>query len=189
MRCIIAVAIGLLSSQARAESLHLSDGDSFTLGAARYRLHGIDAPELHQECYDPAGAAWPCGRHARSELRRIIGTEAVVCKTQSVDRFGRNVATCTAGGRDIAEEMVRAGYATAHALRGGVNPYGSAERKARLERRGIWAGRFDPPHEWRRKHPREEDEGDLVAAREWLRQNAATLWRALARWREALFGR
>src|SRR5690349_7038050 len=78
--------------------VHLSDGDSFALGGERYRLYGIDAPELHQECTDARGNSWPCGTRARSELRRIIGTHPVQCRTLSTDRYGRNVAVCHAGG-------------------------------------------------------------------------------------------
>ena len=46
------------------------DGDSLRKAGQEYRLHGIDAPELHQECSDGDGHPYPCGRLARDELRR-----------------------------------------------------------------------------------------------------------------------
>ena len=35
-------------------------------------------------------------------MRRIIGTHPVQCRTQSTDRYGRNIAVCHVAGRDLA---------------------------------------------------------------------------------------
>ncbi len=162
------VAAVLAPALAWAEPVQLSDGDSFRLGDHRYRLQGIDAPELHQDCKDAHGNNWPCGRRARSELRRLIGTHPVECKAVTVDRFGRILANCTAGGKNLAEEMVRSGYATVFARSGFASPYQQAEAEAKAERRGIWAGSFDVPSDWRRSHPREDEPGGGWSARDWL---------------------
>lgn len=163
-------AAALLPCAAQADPVQLSDGDSFRLGDMRYRLHGIDAPELHQDCKDAQGKDWPCGIKARSELRRLIGTYPVECKAVTVDRFGRVVATCTAGGKDLAEEMVRSGYATVFTRPGFSSPYDKAQAQARTEKRGIWAGSFDVPSDWRRANPREDAPTGGLNARDWVYQ-------------------
>jgi endonuclease YncB( thermonuclease family) len=183
----IAPAIG----QQGPQPVRLSDGDSFSLGRERYRLQGIDAPELHQECNDSSGRAWPCGTRARSELRRIIGTNPVQCRTLSTDRYGRNIAVCEAGGRDLAEEMVRAGFATVIERRSVSGRYRDAQAKARADKRGIWAGTFDTPSDWRRSNPRVDDSRapSSPTRRDWLADKAAELWQALMEWIRPLFGR
>jgi endonuclease YncB( thermonuclease family) len=170
---LTAVIIAAVPALAQAEPVQLSDGDSFRLGDHRYRLHGIDAPELHQDCKDVSGKDWPCGVRARSELRRLIGTHPVECKAVTIDRFGRIVATCTAGGKDLSEEMVRSGFATVFTRPGFSSPYDKAQAEARAEKRGIWAGSFDVPSDWRRANPREAELPSGATAREWLHQVVA----------------
>jgi endonuclease YncB( thermonuclease family) len=190
---VVAAALVLTAPIARAESqaVRLADGDSFSLGRERYRLYGIDAPELHQDCTDPAGRTWPCGIRARTELRRIIGTHPVQCRTVSTDRFGRSIAVCHAGGRDIAEEMVRAGFATTIERRGSSNAYVTAQAEARDDKRGIWAGRFDMPGEWRRANPRGDDRAppSPPSPRDWLARKGAELWQIVSDWVTQTFGR
>src|SRR5690349_2997653 len=115
MRIVIAVLLAIaFSEDAQAASISVADGDSFRMNGTRYRLQDIDAPELHQTCKDAAGREWPCGRRARDELRKILTRDRVDCRTITKDRFGRVVATCSVGGRDVGEAMVRGGWATAY---------------------------------------------------------------------------
>ncbi len=188
----VSVVLALImpaAGQRGPQPVHLSDGDSFSLGRERYRLQGIDAPELHQECKDTSGRPWPCGIRARSELRRIIGTDPVQCRVVSTDRYGRNIAVCEAGGRDLAEEMVRAGFATVLERRGS-SPYRSAQAEARADKRGIWAGSFETPGDWRRSNPRSGDDAAPLSPtpRDWLANKAAELWQALMDWLRPFFG-
>ena len=191
---VIAAAVVLTAPvdvRAEPQLVRLADGDSFSLGRERYRLYGIDAPELHQECTDSRGQTWPCGTRARSELRRIIATHPVQCRTVSTDRYGRNIAVCHAGGRDLAEEMVRAGFATAIERRGFTNPYDTAQVDARGDKRGIWAGRFDMPGEWRRANPRGDDgtPSPSPTPRDWLARKGAELWQTVSDWVKQTLGR
>lgn len=188
----IATAVALAApsrAQTGSHSIRLADGDSFSLGHERYRLYGIDAPELHQECTDAAGRTWTCGIRARSELRRIIGTHPVQCRTVSTDRYGRNVAVCHAGGRDLAEEMVRAGFATVLERRGFPNPYEAVQAQARADKRGLWAGSFDTPSDWRRANPRDDTTAPPPTPRDWLARKGAEIWQALSEWARTAFGR
>jgi endonuclease YncB( thermonuclease family) len=164
---------------ANANSIRVADGDTIEIGSERYRLQDVDAPELHQTCRDDAGREWPCGRRARDELRWLISAEYVRCTPVTRDRFGRIVAVCEVGGRDLGEALVRAGLATAYRGRGHVR-YREAEDEARREKRGIWAGTFEHPRDWRSEHPREETTyrpGDILprSLQDWLRAAAAAL--------------
>ncbi|MEP9353940.1 hypothetical protein ABLE93_10120 [Xanthobacter sp. KR7-65] len=51
---------------------------------------------------------------------------------------------------DLADRMVRAGLALAY-LR---HDHDAAEAEARAARRGIWAGGFEAPADYRAAHPR-----------------------------------
>jgi endonuclease YncB( thermonuclease family) len=184
------IGVAFAQGQAGPLPVRLSDGDSFVLGNERYRLYGIDAPELHQQCTDAAGKSWPCGMRARSELRRIIGTSPLQCRKLSVDRYGRHIAVCHAQGRDIAAEMVRAGFAITLEGRGRARTYEDAQADARAAKRGIWAGHFDPPNAWRRANPRDSDAGQRAETPlEWLQRKAISLWQLLESWLRSLFSR
>ncbi len=128
--------------------IRVIDGDSLLVDGREVRLHGIDAVELHQTCREPAGREWPCGRLARAHLRKLVRDRSLTCRTIDEDRYGRIVARCvTDEGMDVAERMVRDGWAVAYVRHSPA--YVMAERDARDARRGIWAGRFTPPEEWR----------------------------------------
>lgn len=123
----------------------LIDGDSFFVRGHEVRLEGIDAPEGRQTCR-LGGRDWPCGEVARRELRRLIAGRPVECAVHSTDRFGRLLATCKAGGDALNSGMVSAGHAVA------FGRFEAEERAARNEQRGLWAGEFERPSEWRRKN-------------------------------------
>lgn len=172
---------------ASASALRVADGDTFEIAGQRFRLQDIDAPELHQNCRDAAGREWACGRQARNELRRLIGGNAVNCTPAARDRFGRTIATCEAGGQDLGEAMVRAGYATAYKGRGFVSRYGEAEAQARREKRGMWSGSFERPRDWRSEHPRDDwrmrDTPAVPdAVRSWFSRLSETMRRGWSQW-------
>jgi len=121
------------------------DGDSLALDKRRLRLKGIDAPELKQRCRKD-GYDYGCGVEAASFLRGLVGNLAVECKGEGIDRYGRDLVRCKAGGVDLNETMVRSGHAVA------FGDYRLAEVEARTERAGLWAGEFDPPKQWRAVH-------------------------------------
>lgn len=123
------------------------DGDSLRKGAQDYRLHGIDAPELHQTCGGADGRDYPCGHMARDELRRLVGNTALDCAVRDTDRYGRQVVTCRAGKMDVNAEMVKRGWAIAYRRHG--TAYAGEEKEARAAKRGLWAGHFEMPERWR----------------------------------------
>jgi endonuclease YncB( thermonuclease family) len=127
------------------------DGDSLVIGRRRIRLQGIDAPERGQSCGE-AHATWPCGLVAEEHLGRLIAGAQVACDYFRRDRYGRYIARCEAGERELNAAMVRDGMAVS--LDG---HYTNEEREARAARPGIWRGPFTRPAVWRRQHPRDQD--------------------------------
>jgi len=127
------------------------DGDTLVVHGEHIRLHGIDAPEREQMCSHANGALYSCGWSAAARLRQEIGNGTVDCVAHNLDIYGRQVATCMVNGRDLAEAMVRSGWAL-DAPRYSGGKYLAAETEARLGKRGLWAGQFEPPWTWRRQH-------------------------------------
>ena len=128
------------------------DGDSLELAGHRVRLFGIDAPEGRQDCRDARGRVYACGRDARDALAQAIGGQSVSC-TPVGESYNRDVAVCTANGRDLSEAMVRSGHAL-ELRQHSRGRYSDAEREARNARRGLWAGDFERPSQWRQEHMR-----------------------------------
>ncbi|MFJ1291200.1 thermonuclease family protein [Paracoccus yeei] len=81
------------------------DGDTLRLDSPgkdlRLRLWGINAPE----------AKAPGGVEASRALARLVENRVLACDLMDVDRYGRPVVRCEAGGRDLACDMVRMGHA------------------------------------------------------------------------------
>ena len=123
------------------------DGDTIEIGAVRVRLHGVDAPESAQSCL-AGGERWPCGQRATRALAGQIGGRTVACSERARDRYGRIVAGCRHGGRDVNAWLVDRGWALAY--RRYSRAYVNEESSARAARKGIWRGEFVPPWDWRR---------------------------------------
>jgi endonuclease YncB( thermonuclease family) len=125
------------------------DGDSLREGNTEIRLFGIDAPEYHQLCNDFRGTPFPCGRRAAEELRNLIKQGHIICKSLERDRYGRSVSRCQTGATDINFEMVKRGWALAYVQYG--TDYVAAETEARQAKRGLWAGTFNDPADFRKQ--------------------------------------
>lgn len=122
------------------------DGDTLAIGGQKVRLHGVDAPELDQTC-TTAGREWPCGAFARDLLADLVGRARLSCGVQDTDRYGRAVAVCMDGSRDINAALVRAGGAVAYTRYS--DRYVPAERAAKAEGLGIWSGTMERPEAYR----------------------------------------
>lgn len=148
----------------QGDSITVVDGDSIVLrqGEARQtiRISGIDAPEYRQSCTDEKGAAWACGKEARTALETIIANHALQCAVDARDAYQRAVASCSVEGvADIGREMVRRGMAvsgaeTTDSRYNDGGPYLREEAETARAKRGIWRGPFERPADWRVRHPR-----------------------------------
>lgn len=122
------------------------DGDSLMVGSREVRLFGIDAPEWDQPC-TRAGKPWACGQDAADQLSKLVTGRQVSCVPVNTDEHGRAVARCSVGSTDVNRAMVSSGYATAY--RHYSTDYVSAEESAKAAKRGLWAGRFQKPSDYR----------------------------------------
>ncbi len=123
------------------------DGDSLRRAGEDIRLHGIDAPELGQQCRDGRGRLYDCGREARNALKRLIGRANVECRISDQDRYGRGIGTCFADGVELNREMVRQGWAIAYVRH--TQRYLPAAKEAQAAGRGMWQGEFEFPEDYR----------------------------------------
>jgi len=133
------------------------DGDSLVVNGREIRLQGIDAPEFGQSC-QRAGDEVACGRQALQHLRRLIGGANITCTGWQEDQYERLLATCFTRGIELNRKMVGDGWAVSYGA------YEVEERDARQNRRGLWAGEFEQPVDWRRSR------GEGITLFEWLRQ-------------------
>ena len=123
------------------------DGDTLDINDYRIRLYGIDAPESAQTCRDSGGRDYRCGLSATRALSDRIAGRAVSCEARDIDRYDRVVAVCRAAGEDVNRRLVSEGWAVAY--RRYSRDYVGAEEAARVAQRGLWAGTFTAPEEWR----------------------------------------
>ena len=136
----------------------------------RVRLHGIDAPESVQQCEDAEGWRYACGEAATEALRALIGLDLyseaawkvavesgdlqfaalpeVTCEGSERDRYGRFIGTCFAYENELNGYLVAEGLAVAY--REYSEDYVGLEAEAKAAGRGLWAGRFVMPWNWRR---------------------------------------
>ena len=81
-------------------------------------------------------------------MSHLVANASVTCEQRDVDRYGRIVAVCHAGGTDVGGAMVYYGLALAY--RRYSTDYVTSEDGAREARRGMWQGSFVKPWEWRK---------------------------------------
>jgi hypothetical protein len=116
------------------------------VGGKEVRLFGIDAPEWDQPC-QRGGQDWSCGSAAADKLAQLVTGKNVVCSTVGTAQHGRLLGRCMVGATDVNRVMVASGYAVA--FRRYSSDYGSAEDSAKVDKRGIWAGTFQMPSDYR----------------------------------------
>lgn len=132
------------------------DGDTFRLNTGQNgRLYGVDAFELKQQGMQ-RGQLVPLGEQARNALVPFATPDAAVTPTGS-QTYGRPVVSLERGGQDAGISLLNQGMglATPQYLKGDplLTDYMEAERLARLNRRGAFAGDFQNPADFRKGKP------------------------------------
>jgi endonuclease YncB( thermonuclease family) len=152
----LSLGLCLMALPATAQSLsgqaNVIDGDTLAIRSenTRIRLFGVDAPEGKQTCNNAEGNRYLCGSRAADALATLIGRNGrVTCREEDRDRYGRVVAVCHANGRDINGELIRQGWAVEYGQYSDGR-YSNEETEARQAKRGLWAGTFVKPWDWRR---------------------------------------
>ena len=126
------------------------DGDTLEMAGERIRLFGIDAPERTQTC-DRKGAEWACGSDATALLAGMVSGRTFDCTPRDRDSYGRIVAVCRVGDRDLGGVMVREGMAVA--LPAFTQDYVDAEARAKRFAMALWGSTFQTPAEYRAANP------------------------------------
>lgn len=109
-----------------------------TVLLARIKPLGLDS-----SCTTTAGTDWPCGRHARTALRRLIRGRAVVCWRTDGGAFDGNLveAECRIGKRNISGWLVEQGWARLSDSADEMD--NRLETAAREAKRGQWRGSIE----------------------------------------------
>ncbi len=152
VRACLSAVLFAISGAAFADELigqaSVIDGDTIEIHGAHVRIFGIDAPESDQLCHDARSYPYRCGQKASNGLFEFIDRRPVECVEVDRDRYKRAVSVCTVGGTDIADWLVRNGLALdwPQYSKGG---YAAAQAEAKREQRGMWAGNFKEPWNYR----------------------------------------
>lgn len=150
-RFLAILALSCSAAQA-AETItgraNVIDGDTIEIHGHRIRLFGIDAPESAQRCTNGSGEAWRCGQAAALALADQLDGATVACTVRDIDRYRRFVVVCFARGMDVNEWLVNEGWAVAYLEYS--RAYAPAQARARGAKRGVWAGPFELPKDYRR---------------------------------------
>ncbi|WP_075533837.1 thermonuclease family protein [Candidatus Pelagibacter communis] len=150
-------------SKATAEEISgipkIIDGDTVHINNYKFRLEGIDAPEMKQQCKKESlkisstiGFSiykdYSCGQVSKAKLKSKINGSKIKCIFTSKDRYKRYIATCFKGEINLNQWMVRNGYAIAY--RRYSEKYVSDEDFAKEKKLGLWQGKFMNPEKWRK---------------------------------------
>ena len=135
------------------------DGDTVHINNYKFRLEGIDAPEMKQQCKKESFKIsstigfsfykdYSCGKVSKAKLKAKINGSKIKCIFTSKDRYKRYIATCFKGETNLNQWMVRNGYAIAY--RRYSKKYVSDEDFAKEKKLGLWQGKFMNPEKWRK---------------------------------------
>lgn len=129
------------------KKIQVIDGDTIHIGKLKYRLFGIDAPEIKQIC-EKDNTKIQCGVIAKSVLKNKIADKIPECIVKDKDRYQRLVAECFIGKESLSRFMVREGYAVAYSQYS--KDFIEDEKYAKENKLGIWSMNFQIPSEYRK---------------------------------------
>jgi len=159
----IIITLLVLLSNSIAEEISgipkVVDGDTVHIDNYKFRLEGIDAPEMRQQCKKESFKIsffigftfykdYSCGRVSKEKLITKIDTTEIKCISSSKDRYKRYIATCYKGKTNLNQWMVRNGFAIAY--RRYSKKYVPDEVYAKENKLGLWQGKFMEPEKWRK---------------------------------------
>ena len=159
---IIIIFLFLLSNVTAVEISgvpKIVDGDTVHINENKFRLEGIDAPEMRQKCKKESLKIsfiigftfykdYNCGKVSKEKLKSKIRGSEIKCIFTTKDRYKRYIATCFKGKINLNQWMVRNGFAIAY--RRYSKTYVSDEEFAKKNKLGLWKGKFMEPEKWRK---------------------------------------
>jgi endonuclease YncB( thermonuclease family) len=145
---VVAAQFGAAFAEDLVGQASVIDADTIEIHDTRIRIFGIDALESDQLCRNEESELYRCGQKASNALFDYINSRPVNCVEVDRDRYKRIVGVCSVGGTDVADWLVRNGFALdwPKYSKGG---YADAQAEAKQEQRGIWAGSFREPWNYR----------------------------------------
>lgn len=94
----------------RCISPYIIDGDTMDCSNHRIRLDGIDAPEMPGHCR-PGRNCTPGDPHEARKFLHAVSRGSVTCIPDGEDSYGRTIARCSKGNKDLSCAMIRSGHA------------------------------------------------------------------------------
>ena len=131
--------------------VRVADGDTITVldvanAHNKIRLYGIDAPEKAQDF----------GNKSREKLASLVAGKNIAVTVMDIDRYGRNVGRINIDGKEVAEEMLKAGMAwvyTAYCKIPECEHWKELETQAKTAKIGLWSNpTAKEPWLWRKEH-------------------------------------
>ncbi|MGL4635704.1 MAG: thermonuclease family protein [Beijerinckiaceae bacterium] len=121
-------------------AIEVMDGATLRAGEMVVRLAGLSLPTENQTCRRLDGLAVSCIDRAVSYLQLLVKGRSVACERAGVSDDGIEKGRCRIGDSDIAEQMVRQGWAKAE-VSTDIKPeerFLVAEAAAKKQKLGIW---------------------------------------------------
>jgi len=148
---LLIVVIGYIYNVnfAYANKVRIVDGDTIHINKVKYRLHGIDAPEIKQDC-QVNDRKYDCGVKSKNFLESLVENKEITCKQKNIDKYKRIIATCYTEELNLNKEMVKSGWAIAYKYYS--KKYINDELFAQRNKLGMWQGSFLEPRKWRKKN-------------------------------------
>lgn len=112
--------------------------DQITIGNSRISLYGVDAPDPDMDRYCRAdGQLYGCFTNAKRELEILIDEGPFECTgTGEFNYVGFPYMICTVNGKDVAEAIIRAGWAFAFLPQ--TDKYLAVQQEAEAAGIGLW---------------------------------------------------
>ena len=134
----------------QAKVIHIADGDTITVlndqhEEIKIRLNGIDCPEKAQAY----------GNKATQFTKGLVHGKTVTIHAHDRDKYGRTIGDVILDdGRNLSQELVKAGYAWWYFKYSDDEHLGSLEAQAKMAKVGLWADQ-NPVPPWIYRHRNE----------------------------------
>ena len=132
-------------------------GSTLNINGLNIKMYGIDAPDITQTCADRHGRGYYCGREARTWLQDWLNNREVTCYILGQIENGWATGVCFVDNNnyDVAAVTVNAGWAVAYTKNTDI--YVPYEHQAGTNKRGLWAGTFYKPWDWKKLQSRKSN--------------------------------
>jgi endonuclease YncB( thermonuclease family) len=125
-----------VEAQARHAAIEVVDGVTLKAGDMLVRLFAISPPAAGSICKRIDGLSVGCRDRARSYMELLVKGRSIGCHHAGRSDDGVDLGRCTSGAVDIAEQMVRQGWASA--APDADRSLKVAEAAARKQKLGMW---------------------------------------------------